>query len=79
MTTPRYCALMAWPVGKLVPIPVSPSASVASVVSVASPFASRLTGLPTGVPSKLNCTCPVGVPEPGVAAATVAVNLTGCR
>jgi hypothetical protein len=43
---------------------------------VAAPFASA-TGLPRSVPSSANWTSPVGVPEPGWPAATLAVNVTG--
>lgn len=37
----------------------------------------RAAGPPKLLPSTLNCTVPVGVPEPGDAAATVAVQVTG--
>jgi hypothetical protein len=36
-----------------------------------------VTGDPTLLPSTANCTVPVGVPDPGDAAETVAVNETG--
>ena len=42
---------------------------------VALPLA-RVTAEPKLVPSILNCTVPVGVPEPGDTGATVAVNVT---
>ena len=32
----------------------------------------------TGLPSMLNVTVPVGVPDPGETAVTVAVNVTNC-
>ena len=44
---------------------------------VADPPASA-TGPPKSAPSMRNCTVPVGVPAPGEAAATVAVNVTAC-
>src|SRR6185369_10092559 len=37
----------------------------------------RLTGVPKSDPSILNCTVPLGVPDPGTLALTVAVNVTG--
>src|SRR5438876_11505813 len=36
----------------------------------------RVTGLPKSLPSILNWTVPVGVPEPGLLAPTVALKLT---
>jgi hypothetical protein len=46
----------------------------AEVVNVATPDPLRLT-VPTPLPSTLNVTDPVGVPDPDV---TVAVNVTDC-
>jgi hypothetical protein len=37
----------------------------------------KLTGEPKSDPSILNCTVPLGVPDPGTLALTVAVNVTG--
>ena len=47
----------------------------AGTVVVATP-ATRLTGPPNVAPSRLNWTWPVGVPEPGRTAVTVAVSVT---
>ncbi len=47
------------------------------VVSVAEPLL-KVTGEPRLVPPSLNCTLPVGVPEPGATADTVAVKVTDC-
>ncbi len=47
------------------------------VVNVAKPLL-KVTGEPRLVPPSLNCTLPVGVPEPGATADTVAVNVTDC-
>ena len=49
--------------------------SVVVALLVALP-PTRVTGLPKFVPSIWNCTVPVGVPEPGGLAATVAVKVT---
>jgi hypothetical protein len=38
----------------------------------------KTTALPMLIPSTLNCTDPVGVPDPGGTALTVAVNVTAC-
>ena len=47
------------------------------VLNVATPL-TKLTGVPTGVPSTLNWTVPVAVPAPGLVTATVAVKVTDC-
>ena len=44
---------------------------------VALPLTS-VTGLPKSLPSIRNCTVPLGVPEPGALAATLAVKVTVC-
>ena len=44
---------------------------------VAAPL-TKVAGVPRLVAPSLNCTVPVGVPEPGNAAETVAVNVTVC-
>ena len=38
----------------------------------------KLTDEPKSAPSSLNCTVPLGVPDPGAVALIVAVNVTGC-
>ena len=38
----------------------------------------KVAGAPRLLVPSLNCTVPVGVPEPGITAETVAVNVTGC-
>jgi hypothetical protein len=53
-----------------------PSASVA-VLNVAVPVEFNLTVARTVLPSR-NVTVPLGVPEPGAAVFTVAVNVTDC-
>ena len=47
------------------------------MVSVACPLPSR-AGLPRFVVPSRNATVPVAMPDPGAAAVTVAVNVTGC-
>ena len=49
------------------------SAEVAPLVALPP---TRVTAVPKFVPSIWNCTVPVGVPEPGGLAATVAVKVT---
>ena len=46
------------------------------VLMLAWPLLERLAGEPYADPSIMNCTVPVGVPEPGALAITVAVNVT---
>jgi hypothetical protein len=53
-----------------------PTADLSAEV-VALP-ADNPTGLPEAFPSTTNWTSPVGVPEPGELAVTVAVTVTGC-
>jgi hypothetical protein len=52
-----------------------PTISVAMPPEVAVPETS-VTGEPKALPSILNCTVPVGVPDPGDAAVTFAVKFT---
>jgi hypothetical protein len=52
-----------------------PSVSVEMVPEVAEPETS-VTGEPKLLPSIANCAVPVGVPDPGATAATLAVKLT---
>ena len=56
---------------------VLPTGKVETDALVALP-PDKVTALPKFTPLVLNCTVPVGVPEPGGSAVTVAVNVTDC-
>src|SRR5437773_1390824 len=65
LPSPLYTAVTEW----------LPVASEDMAPLVAAP-PDKLTGRPKSAPSILNCTVPVGVPDPGAVALTVAVNVT---
>jgi len=66
LPSPLYVAVMVW-------LPTER----AEVLNVVFPLLCRVP-LPSVVDPSLNVTVPVGVPEPGAAAVTVAVNVTDC-
>jgi len=66
LPSPLYVAVMVW-------LPTER----AEVLNVAFPLICRVP-LPSVVDPSLNVTVPVGVPEPGAVAVTVAVSVTDC-
>nr|WP_207794556.1 hypothetical protein [Streptomyces bathyalis] len=59
-------------------MPWFPLPSVPTLTLATPDALSGAVNAPPPAPSTVNVTVPVGVPEPGVTAATVALNETGC-
>ena len=73
---PVLAAKLASPLySALIPCAAGPKVEV---LTWAMPLPFSAIGAPSGLLPSLNCTVPVGVPDPGGIAVTVAVNVTDC-